>query len=50
MVRGIKLPRIITDPPISDIIEEDDDGTTILLLLFEAVSIFVQRIYSYTNI
>jgi hypothetical protein len=45
--RGIKLPRIVSDPAIIDIIEEDDDGTTRLLLLFGALSIFVQRIFTY---
>jgi hypothetical protein len=44
--RGIKLPGIVSDPAIIDIIE-DDDGTTRLLLLFRALSIFVQRIFGY---
>jgi hypothetical protein len=42
-LRGVKLPRIIGDPAIIDIIEDDDD-TIRLLLLFGALSIFVQRV------
>jgi hypothetical protein len=44
--RGIKLPGIVSDPAIIDIIEDDDD-TTKLLLPFRALSIFVQRISGY---